>query len=370
MSRQPQYWDYLNLGELLSLQGGLEGDDQQLMPDELHFIVVHQVFELWFKLVLREMRLARDHLAAPQVPEEHIPHVVHHLSRVNSILQLLVRQFQVMETLTPQDFLAFRNKLVPASGFQSWQMRELEILIGLEDEQRERLGGLNPVDFIARSVEHSDSPAGRLAVERIEAVRKEQSLRAALHAWLFRTPVQGSSPADEGDAEAVADFVERYLEAHDAELDRQAGGLAHIEHIEPHDRVVERFNRAKEAARTFLTATDQPAEHQVQTSRIRAGVLFIESYREVPLLAWPRLLLDQVVELEEQLVLFRTRHARMVERIIGRRVGTGGSSGVEYLDNTTRYRVFGELWTVRTLLLPRAVLPPLEHPERYSFAGV
>ena len=68
-------------------------------------------------------------------------------------------------------------------------------------------------------------------------------------------------------------------------------------------------------------------------------------------------------------MLWRTRHARMVERVIGRRVGTGGSSGVDYLDATTRYRIFTELWTVRTILLPREHLPPLTHPEFYGFAS-
>ncbi len=97
----PTYWDYLRLDDLLRLQGGLEGDDARLMPDELHFIIVHQAFELWFKLILRELRLARDHLAAPRVPEETVPLVVHHLRRVNVILEHVVDQFRVMETLTP-----------------------------------------------------------------------------------------------------------------------------------------------------------------------------------------------------------------------------------------------------------------------------
>ncbi|MFN7147142.1 MAG: tryptophan 2,3-dioxygenase family protein, partial [Myxococcota bacterium] len=109
---------------------------------------------------------------------------------------------------------------------------------------------------------------------------------------------------------------------------------------------------------------DDPLER-----RARAGLLFIESYRDLPLLAWPRLLLDTVVELEEQLLLWRHRHARMVERTIGRRVGTGGSSGVEYLDKTTGQRIFPELWAVRSALLPRDALPPLEAPEKYGFAG-
>ena len=127
----PTYWDYLQLDRLLGLQGGVEGDESKLGTDELHFIIVHQAYELWFKLVLRELRTARDELSAPRVPEEKIPHVVHHLGRVTEIMKLLVDQFRVMETLTPQDFLAFRDKLIPASGFQSFQLRELEILLGL-----------------------------------------------------------------------------------------------------------------------------------------------------------------------------------------------------------------------------------------------
>jgi tryptophan 2,3-dioxygenase len=116
------------------------------------------------------------------------------------------------------------------------------------------------------------------------------------------------------------------------------------------------------ASHAFLHP-DDPTER-----RARAGLLFIESYRELPLLAWPRLLLDTVVELEEQLLLWRNRHARMVERIIGRRVGTGGSAGVEYLDKTAGARIFGELWTVRTLLLPRQRVPaPQDAAYYYRF---
>jgi tryptophan 2,3-dioxygenase len=119
-----------------------------------------------------------------------------------------------------------------------------------------------------------------------------------------------------------------------------------------------------------LQAADVPdAAERPYIRRIRAGILFIESYRDLPLLAWPRLLIDTVVEMEESFVLWRTRHARMVERVIGRRVGTGGSSGVDYLDETARYRIFPELWAVRTLLLPRDALPPLKQADEYSFVA-
>jgi tryptophan 2,3-dioxygenase len=126
------------------------------------------------------------------------------------------------------------------------------------------------------------------------------------------------------------------------------------------ERMAPRIKAGLEEAKKFLLVEDKAAR------RARAGLLFIESYRELPLLAWPRLLIDTVVELEEQLLLFRNRHARMVERVIGRRIGTGGSSGVEYLDKTTAYRTFPELWTVRSTLLPRNMLPALQRRERYG----
>jgi tryptophan 2,3-dioxygenase len=360
----PNYWDYLKLDQLLTLQGGLEREED-LVPDELHFIVVHQVYELWFKLMLAELRLARDHLAAPQVPEERIPYVVHHLKRVNRILDLALSQWKVMETLTPQDFLGFRDKLIPASGFQSFQMREIEILLGLSSEQRITYGKVHPLDHIRKLA--AGSPGGAMAVARIEQVSAEQSLRSALHEWLFRTPIDGSRPGEEGDEAAVGRFIDAYLEAQRGYQRDQWERFQKVPETDP-EQVEARLVESAAQARAFLTAADTPEPQRRRIRRIRAGLLFIESYRSLPLLAWPRTLIDAVVELEEQLVLMRTRHARMVERMIGRRVGTGGSSGVDYLDKTTSYRVFTELWAVRTLLLPRRALPPLAHRDFYGFA--
>ncbi|HCP47922.1 MAG TPA: tryptophan 2,3-dioxygenase [Deltaproteobacteria bacterium] len=361
----PNYWDYLRLPDLLDLQGGLEGDDSQLQPDELHFIIVHQAFELWFKLMLRELRLARDHLAAPTVPEEHIPHVVHHLGRVNAILRLCAAQFAVMETLTPQEFLAFRNKLAPASGFQSFQMREIEILMGLPEQERVDSGFGDPLAFLRRMAR--DSATGEKVVARVEKVLKEQTLRDALHNWLYRTPIQGSVPEAPGDEERVFSFVEEYLEQARTGAAEQRSGLVKAGVLDA-EQAEARFAEGHQRSRDFLLAKDVDESQRVRTRRIRSALLFIESYRELPLLAWPRVLLDAIVELEEGMVLFRHRHARMVERIIGRRVGTGGSSGVDYLDATTKYRVFTELWAVRTLLLPRSSVPALDNSEDYGFA--
>lgn len=361
----PVYWDYLHLDQLLGSQGGLEGDESQISADELHFIVVHQVFELWFKLVLRELRMARDELAAPRVPEEKVPHFVHHLRRCNEILRLCADQFRIVETLTPQDFLAFRDKLIPASGFQSFQMRELELLLGLEDRDRMTEGDLKPFEAIKALAERSKG--GEAAWKRIEAARAERSLREVLHEWLFRTPIQGSSPGDDGDAEAVQTFLEEYLAATERHQTAQLDHFARVPGANP-ETTRQRLDKNLEMARSFLFAEDVAEGDRQRVRRIRAGLVFIESYRKLPLMAWPRLLIDMAVELEENMVLFRSRHARMVERVIGRRIGTGGSSGVDYLDATAKYRVFTELWTVRTLLLPREALPDLRQPEFYGFA--
>jgi tryptophan 2,3-dioxygenase len=362
----PTYWDYLALDRLLALQGGLDGDDARLQPDELHFIVVHQVYELWFKLILREVRLARDHLAAPRLAEETVPLVVHHLRRVTTIMELAVNQFRVMETLTPQDFLDFRDKLTPASGFQSFQMREMEILLGLDETQRRDDAQMDPLAHLKHAADAS--PTGAAAWARIDAVRAEPTLRRTLHQWLSRTPIQGSHAGDPHDDENVTRFLTSYLDAQSAMHGVQAARIASATAGDA-GAIARRFEDAAAAARAFLFAEDVPVAERSFIRRVRAGLLFIESYRALPLLAWPRLLVDSIVELEEQLVLWRTRHARMVERTIGRRVGTGGSSGVDYLDATTRYRIFPELWMVRTLLLPRHELPALENAEMYGFAA-
>lgn len=375
MPKPPTYWDYLKLDSLLDLQGGLE-DEVPLKTDELHFIVVHQAFELWFKLCLREIRLARDHLAAPTVPEEKIPYVVHHLRRVAEIFKLAVDQFRVMETLTPQDFLDFRDKLTPASGFQSFQMREMEILLGLRDVDRLTYAGTDPLEHI-RTL-GAGTKSGEWAWQRICDARAENSLRDALHEWLYRTPIEGSSPGDANDASVVDAFIAGYLATLHTSTEQQAEMFVQLGLGDP-EKTRARFAATEQQADDFLRAADivrtdgqSDADHAHERSRmqrIRAALLFIESYRDLPLLAWPRLLLDTIVETEEQMLLFRSRHARMVERLIGRRVGTGGSSGVDYLDSTTKYRVFTELWAVRTLLLPRDSLPALKNAAFYGFAG-
>jgi tryptophan 2,3-dioxygenase len=365
-SKNLTYWDYLKLDTLLNLQNGFYQDESQVNTDELQFIIVHQTLELWFKLFISDMKDIRDILNVELVPETSIPSIVEKLKRSNQIIRLTINHFDVLETLLPQNFLEFRDNLGTASGFQSVQMREMEIMMGLEDGQRVSLGGSNAIEHIKNAA--SLSEAGKRAWGRIESVKAETSLKESLNNWLFRTPINGSSPDNESDKEVVNDFIDKYIKGYkkiqDAQLQKlEKTGIDNLEALK------KRMQTSLDQVKDFLKASDVPANVRQKTIRIRAGILFIESYRNLPLLAWPRVLLDSIVELEENFILFRTRHARMVERMIGRRVGTGGSSGVDYLDATAKYRIFTELWAVRTSLLPKHAVPKLRDAQFYDFVS-
>jgi len=150
-NRNWTYSEYLNLRELLELQG----EDRGISSDEMHFIIVHQTFELWFKQIIRELTDVRDILIQVPVPEDQIPMAVDHLGRTTEIFRLMASQWTVLETLTPQGFLAFRDGLGTASGFESYQMREFEILLGLENS--ERFGGIDPLDSFRRMVDDGEA---------------------------------------------------------------------------------------------------------------------------------------------------------------------------------------------------------------------
>ncbi|MGH3716449.1 MAG: tryptophan 2,3-dioxygenase [Micromonosporaceae bacterium] len=137
------YGSYLRLPELLDAQ---QAQSEPPAHDELLFITIHQVYELWFKLVLFELTDARDRLLAG---DAYTPRL--RLDRCRTVERVLVRQVDVIDSMTPQDFLAFRNKLAPASGFQSVQFREIEFISGMKDP-----------DYLKRFRGLTDSERGRL----------------------------------------------------------------------------------------------------------------------------------------------------------------------------------------------------------------
>ena len=341
------YWSYIKVEELLALQNGNDATDENLSNDEVMFITVHQIDELWFKLILRELVSTRNLFAQPVVPEQSLAAAVRGIRRMQELLVHLASHFTLMETMTTRDYLDFRDKLGSASGFQSGQMREIEIMLGLPDSERISLGG-GQGSYLEALRDKEGAPSS--AYHRVQMrLADKPSLREAIREWLYRTPIQGSIPGQTDDAKTVATFIDEYIAAH---------------------AKVTRNGKEAESAAAFLRAEDAPEDERARTSRIRAALVFIESYRELPLLAWPREVIDAIVAFEQQFVVFRQRHARMVERVIGRRQGTGGSAGVEYLDTTAlKYRVFREVWAVRTLLLREGDLPALRKPEIYGFAS-
>jgi tryptophan 2,3-dioxygenase len=362
------YWDYIRLEALLSLQAGSAESEAELSNDEVLFIVVHQIDELWFKLVLREMIAVRNLFARDHVPEQALAAAVRGVRRMEAIVRQLTDHFELMETMTTRDYLDFRDKLSAASGFQSAQMREIEILMGLSETERVPLG--HQGSYLTALREHNGGESTALRSVRARLLDRP-SLRDAALDWIHRTPIQGSTPAHPDDAVRVRAFIEDYLAKHASAVAR---GLAFArgQSLPESDmrRLEERARRETTYARSYLLAEDAAEDARGRASRTRAALVFIESYRELPLLAWPREVLDGLTSFEQAFVIFRQRHARMVERMIGRRTGTGGSTGVDYLDSTAlKYRVFHELWAVRTILVGAQDLPALEHPEFYGFAG-
>jgi len=355
-SRRLSYGEYLRLEELLSLQEGPEWLGREFSNNELHFVVVHQAFELWFRLIIRELTELRDLLNQSNIPESDMPKAVHHMDRITEIFNLLATQWRVMETMSPQEFLEFRDGLGSSSGFESWQMRHIELLLGLEDSQR--VGGMDPMKHFSKLV--SEGAMSKELLNTLERVAAEPSLKQVVDSWLSRTPIDGSIPSDEGDNELVRAYAEAHVSAMSEHAKSTLSGMVAAGGDE--EKIRPRLFASIDNAKQFLGL-------ESNINRARIGLLFIESHRQLPLLAWPRRLIDGLVALEEATLLFRAHHARMVERMIGRRMGTGGSAGVDYLDETTKYRIFTDLWEVRTILLKKDLLPSINSAGFYGFSA-
>jgi tryptophan 2,3-dioxygenase len=359
------YWNYIRVEELLRLQGGIEGDESRLSNDEVLFITVHQVYELWFKLALREIVAVRDIFRQNPVPDSEMSAAVRSFKRITAIFEQAAAHFKVVETLTTRDYLEFRDQLIPASGFQSAQVREIEVMLGLADAARVPLGKQKSYKDALQGEGGTPSPALLRVQARIE---DRPTLKDALYAWLTRTPIYGGAHSEEG----TVHFLRRFLDAHrkDGERRMEIAAKAAGSAVDAGE-VRARYEREMKNAEVFLFAEDDPAA-DADTRRkrrdVRAAAVFLESYRELPRLAWAREVVDSVIEMEQAMIVWRQRHARMVERVIGRRVGTGGSAGVDYLDETAlRYRVFVDLWGVRAILLRAPLLPAVEQEETYRF---
>ena len=289
-------------------------------------------------------------------------------------MQLATQTFAVMETLTPQDFLSFRDKLTPASGFQSFQMREIELLLGVEWDSRVKYGKVDPLDHIRKLA--AGSTSGKMAVNQIEAVLQETNLKEAITDGSTAHPFKAPSTPMQGMQNESISFYKEYAHAVANHHQQQCENIIRSS-VGSREATEAKFAGLTEAATQYLFANDveNPDEIIAGTitkkqfiKRYRAGLLYIESYRELPLLAWPRLLVDVLVELDSQLVMFRHRlmpgwSSRSLEGGLEQVARPGSIT----LMKPQRSGVFHDLWTVRTVLLPKRMRPQQRNMSSTAF---
>jgi tryptophan 2,3-dioxygenase len=350
--RAPLYYaNYLELDKLLNCQHPRSDGPAGPAHDELLFIIVHQVYELWFKQILHELDSVLAIFGRDYVDEKQVGVAVLRLGRITEIQQLLIEQLRVLETMTPLDFLEFRAVLHPASGFQSFQFRLIENKLGMSPEQRLLY---NKEVYYAHL-----SPPHQELIKRSEA---EPSLFTLVERWLERTPFLDFHGFDfwRHYRAAVEDMLRADREvivtnplASDAEKQAQLQELAANEESfdailspEKHDALVAKGRRRL-------------------SHRATMAALLIELYRDEPILHLPFRLLTALMDLDEQFTAWRYRHALMVHRMIGTKMGTGGSTGYNYLRATVdKYKVFADLFNLSTFLIPRSRLPELPEAVR------
>lgn len=354
------YADHLNLARLLACQERRSEMAGRPAHDEMLFIIVHQAYELWFKQILFELDAIQENFSGPVVDDRGIGKVVHGLGRIVEIQKLLIGQLDVLETMTPLDFLDFRDLLVPASGFQSVQFRLIEVRLGLKREAR--------LNFEARPYDARLAPADR---QRLHDAESGPSLSDQLDDWLARTPFVNMAGYEFRDAyrQAVGDML-----ASDAALIRANSALGKVE--------IDAEIESLEASRARFEAIFDEAQHRAlrdqgtwhMSWQALQAALFVNLYRDEPALQLPFRLLGRLMDIDETLTNWRYRHALMVQRMIGRKVGTGGSSGHDYLRKTAeQHRVFTDLFALSTFFIPRSKLPALPEEVRramdYRYSG-
>lgn len=340
------YHDYLKISELLSLQE-LESEKQgQKAHDEHLFIVVHQVYELWFKQIIWEIDSVLKLFAMDRIDEKWMDLIDHRLQRVTEIQKLLVDQIGIMETMTPLDFLDFRHFLIPASGFQSHQFRLLEIKLGLKREERHKF---NNKDF--------DELLQDNEKEKVQAAESEKSLFDLVEKWLERTPFLKMEGFD---------FWTTFKDSVEKSLNEDLKLINKNPHLSEEDKK-RNAELLKMSLDSFQSLFDEDTYKKDQAKGVWRlsykaihAALLIQLYRDQPVLQLPFRLLTSLQDMDELFTNWRYRHALMVKRMLGLRVGTGGSSGFKYLhDAAEKHRIFKDLFQLTTFFIPRSQIPKL-----------
>ncbi|GJQ65299.1 putative heme-dependent dioxygenase [Trypoxylus dichotomus] len=340
------YGEYLMLDKVLSAQRMLSEQHRTPVHDEHLFIVTHQAYELWFKQIIFELDSIRA-IFSEILEECQTLEILKRLNRIVLILKLLVEQVMILETMTPLDFMEFRCYLCPASGFQSMQFRLLENKLGVRQENRVKYNQNYAQVF----------GGDKLAMKLIEMSETEPSLLDLVQRWLERTPgleVEGF------------DFWGKYQAAVQNLLEEQEKSVnsTNIDSVRNY-RLMDLENR-----REVYESIFNPNVHDALVSRgerrfshkALQGAIMITFYRDEPRFSQPHQILTLLMDIDSLITKWRYNHVLMVQRMLGSsQLGTGGSSGYQYLRSTLsdRYKVFLDLFNLSTFLLPRNFIPPL-----------
>ena len=346
------YHSYLELDKILDAQHPRSIAVEKVEAhDEMLFIIMHQVYELWFKQIIHELSSIASMFEGDRMDEREISKAVARMERIIEIQKLLIEQINVMETMTAMDFLDFRQYLFPASGFQSLQFRIVENMLGLKEEQRLTYNNM-PYDIVFSGAQK----------EKLKTVIEGKSLLTHIIEWLERTPFLEFDKFN---------FLDAYKKAVEHMLQKERDAIQASD-ILSEETKKQRLIMVGDTGTYFQAVFDESkfedmrARGEVKFSyRAMIGALFIFLYRDEPILQQPYRLLSRLMDIEELLTLWRNRHAQMVLRMIGRKTGTGGSSGHQYLKSTAQqHQIFTDLYQVATLLIPRSDLPALPEDLR------
>lgn len=341
------YHDYLDLDKVLNAQHPRSlSVGKKEAHDEMLFIIVHQAYELWFRQIIHELKSVHKIFSSKKIDEKDIGKSVHRLRRVNEILKLGVDQIGILETMTPLDFLDFRDYLFPASGFQSYQFRIIETMLGLKNDQR---------------ITYNDKPFTSVFDEEkkktLESIQTSGTMVDLVEKWLIRTPfVEGDN----------YNFLTSYGESIQQMLDSESKSIKDSPHLNAEEKEM-RLEMLGSSNTYFLTVLNKDKHEELRKAgeltfsyEATLAAVFISLYRDQPILRSPYNFLNTLKDVDETLTNWRNRHAQMVLRMIGKRVGTGGSVGHKYLAKTAKkHQIFADLYNISTLLIPRSQLIPL-----------
>jgi tryptophan 2,3-dioxygenase len=341
------YQKYLELDQLLSAQKLRSAElDSNPAHEEMLFIIVHQSYEIWFKQIIHELESVIEMFNKDNVDEKNIGIAIARMNRVITIFKLLVDHIPIMESMTALDFLDFRNYLFPASGFQSYQFRKIENLLGLPESERMTYAGHHYAAFF------TDEQKAEL-----DHINTKSNLFQAVQDWLERIPFLNFGDFN---------FLDHYKASVKRMVKKEAESINQSDYLS--DKEKEMRLKMMGNTDTYFQSILNPNVHNQLVSEGKQRLsynatlssLMISLYNEEPLLQLPYRFLICLVDIDELVTTWRYRHAQMVMRMLGRKVGTGGSSGHEYLAETAnKHHIFKDLHNISTLLIPRSELPEL-----------